>query len=949
MTDNEVGDRVHNFFAQDNLAQGQHHSQIIDGSWQVLGNNLWAGSQRHIVLPSSNSKNYNHQQSSEIGRGHSSHSFPVPHGLNLTHSTLRPDSGKSQSQGQQPNLNGYMHGRHIFQTRENEANLLGVGIESDCHNIASRGLSTHESQHGSDRENYSTSNRSESSGSPISFDFFGSQQQISGQQTGMLQSLPRQPSGFSEMQLLQQQAMLRKMQDQRQQQIQQLEAGQHNSINQIDCFANHASVSHSPDLINSTPISPLTEASTYSWAAQPTAGNTNWQQRVSPIQGSSNGFRFPLEQGQALNLMGSVPQQVDQSLYGIPISNTRGGSHLYSHNSIDKPSMHQITQYNSFPGNQYTGFPDQVSMQDGSSIYRQGFEGENMFGHASVQGLNGGMNLESLQQVNAPFQVFHEKQELAGPSETLQEKTAMQVSSPQNVVALDPTEEKILFGDDNIWDAFANSANDEAGGLNLLNDTGSVNGFPSLQSGSWSALMQSAVAETPSNDIEVQEEWCGLNFQNTEVQAVKHLSSTYENNTKKETVLADDSLHIASTLSSGSVPFSDDTNINNSNQSIPGFLQPGRRYSYEHGGALQMDSTSRSIQQSSEEGSKWLSRGPLQKPPAERSQIYGNAAHSWSVSSPNSGQPHDKPNVRGVCESVSHSGDATMKIPISHVGHIRKADSGPNSTVGLEHVKSSMIGSHVNREDYSSNNLASIPNSSALRTSEDTSQLFPNSHQLNYWKKADSSNKSKGSESSGKSQNHLKKGSQVLESSMNSSNNDSGKVFELENCDRKENSSDSHQSIPPHTSTGGLRENIWSDGSDSHNFPGGKQKSSGQAGRKTLGPRKFQYHPMGNLDEDVEVSYGAKHSTHSQVMLQQIPQASYCHNQGNFEQSNFFAQFPKTSNKMEKGHSPDLQGNRKWEDEVPSQGTLPSFSHETSACVDRSDGTAAPNKARKSR
>lgn len=62
MTGNEVGDRVHNFFAQDNLSEGQHHSQVVDGSWQVVGNNPWVGSNQHIGLPSSNSKNYNPQQ-----------------------------------------------------------------------------------------------------------------------------------------------------------------------------------------------------------------------------------------------------------------------------------------------------------------------------------------------------------------------------------------------------------------------------------------------------------------------------------------------------------------------------------------------------------------------------------------------------------------------------------------------------------------------------------------------------------------------------------------------------------------------------------------------------------------------------------------------------------------------------------------------------------------------
>lgn len=62
MPGNEVGDRVHNFFAQDNLSQGQHNSQSLDGNWPVLNNNLWAGSQRPAGILSSNAKNFSLQQ-----------------------------------------------------------------------------------------------------------------------------------------------------------------------------------------------------------------------------------------------------------------------------------------------------------------------------------------------------------------------------------------------------------------------------------------------------------------------------------------------------------------------------------------------------------------------------------------------------------------------------------------------------------------------------------------------------------------------------------------------------------------------------------------------------------------------------------------------------------------------------------------------------------------------
>lgn len=43
-----------------------------------------------------------------------------------------------------------------------------------------------------------------------------------------------------------------------------------------------------------------------------------------------------------------------------------------------------------------------------------------------------------------------------------------------------------------------------------------MNSFSSMQSGSWSALMQSAVAEASSSDAGIQEELSGLSFQNTD-------------------------------------------------------------------------------------------------------------------------------------------------------------------------------------------------------------------------------------------------------------------------------------------------------------------------------------------------------------------------------------------------------------------------------------------------
>lgn len=64
MPGNEVGDRVHNFFGQENLSQGQHHSQAGHGNWHGLNNNPLVGNQRQFSASSiSDLKNYNVQQS----------------------------------------------------------------------------------------------------------------------------------------------------------------------------------------------------------------------------------------------------------------------------------------------------------------------------------------------------------------------------------------------------------------------------------------------------------------------------------------------------------------------------------------------------------------------------------------------------------------------------------------------------------------------------------------------------------------------------------------------------------------------------------------------------------------------------------------------------------------------------------------------------------------------
>ncbi|KAM5570880.1 hypothetical protein ABKV19_011498 [Rosa sericea] len=979
MPGNEVGDRVHNFFGQENLSQGQRHPQATDGNWPGLSNNLWVGNQRQVGSPVNSSlKSYNIQPVADSERGHGSPSLHVPHGLNFMQSNLRPEFGRVQYQSQQPTANGYMHGHQMFQTRQNEANFLGVDTESDKQNLTSRGLSTPESRGSGPEHAKNNSARLETSESPVGFDFFGGQQQMSGQHLSMMQSSPRQQQPrISDMQL-QRQAMFTQMQEfQRQQQLQQLERQQLVLANQASSIAKQAAGNHSPTLMNGVTIN---EASNNQWPPNVVAGNTNWLQRgASPVmQGGSSGHVLSHEQAQALRLMGFVPQQADQSLYGVPISSSSGTPGSYPHFQMDKPAMQQISvSRNSFPGNQYAAFSGPVSMQEGSLASRQDFQGKSMVGPTAAQSLSSGFNLETLhrvnpQQRNEPMEEFQGRQELVGLLEPSPEKAVGQVAPSQGVATLDPTEEKILFGsDDNLWDAFGRSANVGMGGSSMLDGADIFGGLSSVQSGTWSALMQSAVAETSSVDGGIQEEWCGPSFRNPEPPVGTQQPSSVGVTNKQQSGWAGNNLHSSSDLNSRPSPHFADANrpsTSGSFSSIQGFQQSGSKTLHERGDVFQTDSSHRFISQSPEQGSKWLDHNPPPQPPADGSHNnYGTISHSsgreinansisgsWnrqerSSSHNNDNQPNNMSNGWNFTESVSTDGGSNLKNhgnpilsrsaeggdlkrgmheEISRAAGMWKTDSAPNSNVEVAHPK--YASPQISREGSSINNAAKS-NSSAGRAYQEGQQHLANSH--DFWTPVDSLVNSKGGEALGKNQHHLDKNHLILESSGNNCL-DKGVVemHDMENNNTKENTSDTfYHNAYHHASTGGMKENVVSDAGDSRTLPGSKQHSSGNAGRKPSGTRKFQYHPMGDVGVKVEPSSGRKPVTHSQAMTQQASRGFKSHDQGSFGQSKFMGHTDRSSMEIEKVN---IRGS----DEPPSKSMLPGYAPSTSTPFDRSTG-----------
>ncbi|GAB2270085.1 hypothetical protein Dimus_004998 [Dionaea muscipula] len=861
MPGNEVGDRVHNFFQQGNLSQNQHHSQSVEGNWTVLNNNPWGGSDRQVGGLFS-SKNYNtHQADSERGQGNQ---FPLGlYGLNFAQSNPRPEFFKGQPQNQLPSLNGFIHAPEVSHTRHNEANIMGMDMESERCYPTSRGFPTLDSQQRSGPQHSNSNSMSfRTMESPVNFDFLGNQQQMSAQQPGPLQSLPGQQSGMSDIQQMQQQFMLKQMQElQRQNQLQQLEALQRNSLNQIPGIPSQI-VNHPSTFINETSMH---EGPSFPWSSQVMAGNPNWLQRgaSAAIQGYSNGVMITPEQGQAPQFVGLVPPQASQSLYGVPVSSPwAAGSFLQG--QVDKSVMQYIPIRSSSPSAiQRAMFPEQTSIREGANASKLGFENRSSLQRSVGHSLGDVDNVEYFNQTlqrDVSMQESGGRQNLDGSSETLPEKTVKHVASSQAAVALDPTEEKILFGsDDNIWEAFGGSPTTVTGSSNHLDGA-----FPSLQSGSWSALMQSAVAECANSNVAPQGLWSGVGVQNSGSLAVNQHSSISQDSAKHQAAWVDDSQE----ASLSSRPIANDASTSYSDSAVlPAFLNQPR-----------VSLPAISTQQSSEEGRNWLTNSQPQAAGEARQvdNAYSSAelsskgiTSSWnhqknlplqgsqSINSTNAfriieSTPHNEVTTSKAVQGLDH--DRVMRFNVGHAGTFLSHNSAPNANIRF-------LGSTINSKDE-----AATHTSSTFKVNQDPNQKLSENRNLNFWRTVSSAK-------SGMDElkyHQLGQSPLILDSSLNSSVRGGSETRETRNADRRENSSDSHSSnISQHAPSGSFRDNMRLD-VGTNGFPGEKQMFSVPGGVKSLGPRKFQYHPMGDMDIDEEPVYGGKHLMHSEAMVHPV-------------------------------------------------------------------------------
>ncbi|XP_023529474.1 uncharacterized protein LOC111792311 isoform X2 [Cucurbita pepo subsp. pepo] len=580
-------------------------------------------------------KNCNITLQDSVG-GYQRKDFAVSLGRNFAPLASRPGFCSDTLESQPPDANGYMFGGQNFQTEHSQQAFLGENTVYDPHFLMLRGLSvlkSHQEYAPVDSPTLTTnSERSEITEVSTDFNFLGgSQQLVRGQQqldTSQLQ--PMQQSTYSDMQLLQQQMMFKQMQDiHRQQQLQQFDdARQQGSQNQISAFARQSTGGQYPSYINGTSVSDSSEM----------LMNRAHLGASSAAQGVYNQLMFSQEKGPSFHSTLLVPQQLDESNHRTPISSGRGRMGPYSQlQGIDHDPCNLM---NKAPGHCMMPTIQPVAFSDSSisnintvsaehfpltqmGRSKQGFQAKSLFDQTPVQGLDAGMRSGNIQlknslQTNGSFPEFQEGHDGAGWLGATQQKVT-QLDVSQYFVPLDPIEQNFLYNmDHNMWDSSlgkCTNVNNESFETNLVQSDCS-NAFPSIQSGSWSALMQSAVAEASSSDTGIQEEWSGLTFQNTEL-STENQHSNIVDSKKEQSAWYENSMHSASSLSSR--PYA---NFNDSgmSSSFPGFQQSVNQPSLEHTEHRCPEDSHELNQHPSESTDEWLDIKSAQKRLGDRSQ-----------------------------------------------------------------------------------------------------------------------------------------------------------------------------------------------------------------------------------------------------------------------------------------------------------------------------------------
>ncbi|XP_072990994.1 uncharacterized protein [Typha latifolia] len=733
----------------------------------------------------------------------------------------------------------------------------------------------------------------------------------------MSQFRPTQHHGVNDMQLWQKHLMYRQLQElKRQQQLQQLDHGsrQQNSLG-LPLVTGKPAAEEFPAILNKMPITDVSMWSNTSMGGELrapsnpqmfTAGNVNWTQLGgSPaISNFPNGVMLSNSQVQAMRSMGLVPQELDQSLYGMPVSSTRASVDQYSENlgmrnnfreMVNKVGTNQMEKVsvrsdplNSYQTEQY--LTEYACLQQGVSNSMQNFEGKCSSANASVQSQIDNDTLGNFQQMNqlqhgVQVQEFHGRPGHDNLSDNLLEKSTS-VRPTSGVASLDPTEERLLFGtneDDNWRSSFGGDLNTCTGGYMhgnpLKNDL--TGAFPSIQSGSWSALMQEAV-EASSSDNGFQEEWSGLSYNKTD-QSIVNQSSVSNDNGKQPATWDGDNLQSASSLTSRTFPSFCEADANINCPRAPSFFKSA----YEQIGRVSIESTcqqspvqdnnkqfcqivKKKQEDSGLQAQMHISNGILAE------QAYGRPAGLQFDSHSKQGVwiPRQNMASHGVANESSNrrngwSTNHTMARNGTNTSNISDSDDSMqnvsrndvNLSCELELLKSDKSSYQLQCADSSMGKYAAAMNSNMAKVIEEKNrQVLKCQIECGKHGATDSSAHSMGNEDVQRNQNQLNRGLRPWDSSGN-------------NIDRR-SKYDSSQEPSDVVSTEVFRQQVNSGfgtggnsmfaGKGAQYLVNGSQNPLSQSGQHTEGSPMLQNHPARNLGMKVCPSFPPNQAWYSQ-------------------------------------------------------------------------------------
>ncbi|KAJ0973933.1 hypothetical protein J5N97_015898 [Dioscorea zingiberensis] len=506
--------------------------------------------------------------------------------------------------------------------------------------------------------------------------------------------------------------------------------------------------------------------------------------------------------------------------------------------------------------------------------------------------------------------------------------------------------------------------------------------FPTVQSGSWSALMLDAL-DASSSETGVQEEWSGLSSQKVQLSTGNH--SALLNDNGKQQSWNNHFVQNASSLGSRSFALFNEAEASPSCHTAPNFQPSSTRFSYEHNDQVLGNMPNESYHQSSKDieakhldqsqhQKQFVEGGLQEKMQSDNSptgawvgctyeQLVNTVHHSgvklnptssngvWAAqqnmtSSNVSGQPGDKhagwsmddPVAPSSNDGLAFHGDrdrqwCAHKVGTNGVMHtetdqdhsMHKAAGNPvDLTGGLESLKSHINSPSMRSRDSYSSTFHTSANSRTLPINQEINQQEYNIQKVNPGRHVSvrSNVKSKGDEIAGMYQHQHSNGIQAWDSS-------------IKGIDRGLNESRNHNqdfSLPKEAP----KEGCFPSRSNSGQFPecrnpvftenglhhsvSSNQNSSGFHAQQTMGPHKFQYHPMGNLGMNMESADISNPTSYPQGVGQF--QGLKNQDQGHLVKSQFSSHVI-ANNATIVDKTTDFQRKSKDPEEAPSRSSIP--------------------------